>query len=102
MDRSGRRRRAVSTELVDQLVAGVLAAVETAPDGGWLYRCRQPDPGLVLRAVDNLRAARKHGTYQGTLCRRTVGRALRRVWRLCSHLPEAQLRPAPSVLGRVA
>jgi hypothetical protein len=93
------RRRAVTVEMVDLLTEATLAAEETDPHSGWLYRCRQPDDRLVLAARDLLRDQRRAGGYGGTLCQRTIRRGLTRVWRLCDHLPAARVQLGPACLG---
>ena len=100
--RSQCRRRAVTVEMVDLLTEATLNALTSDPDSGWLYRCREPDAHLVASAAALLREHRAAGQYSGTLCKRTVLRGLRRVWRLCSHLPSARVLPGPACLGAVS
>ena len=96
------RRRSVTVEMVDLLTEATLNAVAADPHNGWLYRCRHPDEQLVLSARDLLRDQRKAGSYSGTLCKRTIRRGLRRVWRLCNHLPSARVLPGAACLGAVS
>lgn len=77
---------------VDTLLPWLWEASQSEP--GWLWRCRSPDPKLIHVARAILAAERDQaGRYQGSLRRTWLVRALQAIWRLCNHLPEANIEP---------
>lgn len=77
---------------VDTLLPWLWEASQSEP--GWLWRCRSPDPKLIHVARAILAAERDQaGRYQGSLRRTWLVQALKAIWRLCSHLPDANIEP---------
>lgn len=88
------RRRAVTMDMVDLLVREVYAPVDSDGDPRWIAACEDPCESFVLQIRQRLRNLRQRKEYSGTLCKRTIRRGLKRVWRLCGHqLPSLAADP---------